>query len=299
MSVILQAWCQLQCTSSSLRYVNCGPGHIECIYSSAYSDVSIHLNVSGLLLEISRQFNARLTAYFESNTAHILPFPLCEQWTRPYTRYLQLRIYSLQYFTEPTSAAIGDMPIFGWPLYCKLWAKYSAYPPVYAMWTVVPALYKVFTAPHIWASIFSCRYHRCYCRYHIISMRVILQTWCQIQRTSSSLRYVNCGPGHIQCIYSSAYSDFNIHLNVSALLYEISRQFNARYTASLVPNTEHIAQFKLCEMWCGTYAKYLQLRMFMLQYSAVGMCAAIVDITSIQCALYCKLSAKYSPQSPV
>jgi hypothetical protein len=39
--------------------------------------------------------------------------------------------------------------------------------------------------------------------------------------------------------------------------------------------------------------------MFMLQYSAVGMCAAIVDITSIQCALYCKLSAKYSPQSPV
>jgi hypothetical protein len=136
-------------------------------------------------------------------------------------------------------------------------------------------------------------------RYLDNSMLVILQTWCQIQRTSYSLRCVICGPGHIQCNYSSAYSDFNVRLNVSALLLYISRQFNARYTASLVPNTAHIAQFKLSEMWCGTYTKYLQLRMFMLQYSAVGMCAAIVDITSIQCALYCKLSAKYSPQSPV
>jgi hypothetical protein len=149
MRVIPQTRCQIQRTSSSLRYVNCGPGHIECIYSSAYSDVNIHLNVSGLLLEISRQFNACLTAYFESNIAHILPFPLCELWTRPYTRYLQLRIYSLQHFTEPTSAAIGDMAIFGWPLYWKLWAKYSAYPPVYAMWTVVPAIYNEFTASQI------------------------------------------------------------------------------------------------------------------------------------------------------
>jgi hypothetical protein len=149
MSAILQAWCQLQCTSSSLRYVHCGPGHIECIYSSAYSDFNIHLNVSGLLLEIARQFNACLTAYFEPNTAHILPFPLCVLSNRPYTRYLQLRIFSLQYFTDPTSAAIGDMPLFGCPLYWKLWTKYRAYPPVYAMWTVVPAIYKVFTAPYI------------------------------------------------------------------------------------------------------------------------------------------------------
>jgi hypothetical protein len=29
---------------------------------------------------------------------------------------------------------------------------------------------------------------------------------------------VNCGPGQMQSIYSSAYSDFNIHLNISALL---------------------------------------------------------------------------------
>jgi hypothetical protein len=152
------------------------------------------------------------------NTAHILQFTLCELWSRPYTKYLQLRIFRPQYSAEGRSPAIGDISAIQCALYCKLWVKYSAYPPVYAMWTVVPVIYKVFTAPHIWASIFSCWYLRCYCRYHIISMRVILQTWCQIQHTSSSLRYVNCGPGHIECIDSSAYSDLNIHLNVSALL---------------------------------------------------------------------------------
>jgi hypothetical protein len=129
-------------------------------------------------------------------------------------------------------------------------------------------------------------------------MSVILQTWCQLQRTSSSFRYANCGPGHIQCIYSSAYSDFNIHLNVSALLLEISRQFNARYTANLVPNTAHILQFTLCELWSRTYTIHLQLRIFMLQYSAVGICAAIVDTTTIQCALYSKHGAKYSAHPP-
>jgi hypothetical protein len=213
--------------------------------------------------------------------------------------YLQLRIFRLQYFTEPTSAAIGDMPIFGCPLYCKLWAQYSAYPPVYAMWTVVPLIYKVFTAPHIWASIFSCRYMRCKSRYHMNSMHAIQLTRCQIQRTSSSLRYVNCGPGHIQSIYSSAYLDLNIQLKVGPLLLEISRQFNARYTANFESNTAHILPFTLCELWSRLYTKYLQLRIFGLQYSAVGICAAIVDITSFQCALYCKLGAKYSTHPPV
>jgi hypothetical protein len=177
------------------------------------------------------------------------------------------------------------------------------------MWTVVPYIYNAFTAPHIQTSIFIWTYLRCYWTYHVNSMRVILQTWCQIQRTSSGLRYVNygpniynaftaphiqawifdwtylrwcwryadicirvilqilcqiqsptaglryvnCGPGHIQCIYSSAYSDFNVHLNISALLLEISRQFNARYTANLVPNTAHILHFTLSELWSRTY----------------------------------------------
>jgi hypothetical protein len=130
-------------------------------------------------------------------------------------------------------------------------------------------------------------------------MRVILQIWCQIQSATSGLRYVNCGPGHIQYIYSSAHSAFNIHLNVSALLLEISRQFNARNTANMLPNTEHIYQFTQCDLWSRPYTKYFQHRIFRLQYSAVGIWAAILHITTIQCALYCKLVAKYSAHPPV
>jgi hypothetical protein len=191
------------------------------------------------------------------------------------------------------------MPTVGCVLYCNFGAIYRAQQPVCAMWTVVQAVYNVITAPHIQATIFIWTYLRCYWRYLDNSIVVILQTWCQIQHTSSGLRYVNCGPGHIQYIYSSAHSDFNIHLNVSALLLEISRQFNASYTANLVTNTAHIVQFRLYELWSRTYTKYLQLRIFMLQYSAVDICAAIVDITTIQCALYWKLDAKYSAHPPV
>jgi hypothetical protein len=132
-----------------------------------------------------------------------------------------------------------------------------------------------------------------------MSMHIILLTWCQIQPTSSGIRYVNCGSGHIQCIYSSIYSDFNIHLNVSALLLYISRQYNARYTANLLPNTAHILRYTLCELWFRTYTMHLQLHIFRLQYSFERICAAIVHITTIQCALYCKLVAKYSAHPQV
>jgi hypothetical protein len=130
-------------------------------------------------------------------------------------------------------------------------------------------------------------------------MSVILQIWCQIQRTSSSLCYVSCGPGHIQSICCSAYLGLNIQLKVAPLLLEVSRQYNARHTAHFEPNTAHILPFTLSELWSRLYTKYLQLRILSLQYSAAGIIAAIVDITSIQCALYCKLSAIYSARPPV
>jgi hypothetical protein len=126
------------------------------------------------------------------------------------------------------------------------------------MWTVVPVIYNAFTAPHIQTSIFICTYLRCYCRYLENATRVILQTWCQMQRTSSSLRYMNWGPGHMQCNYSSAYSDFNIQLNVSALLMNISRQFNENITEIWVPNTAHNRQFTQCVLWSRTYIMQLQ-----------------------------------------
>jgi hypothetical protein len=216
------------------------------------------------------------------NKAHILQITLCELWSRTYTIHLQLRTFRLQYSSERICAAIGNISTIQCSFYCKLGAKYSAHPPVYAMWTMVPDIHNAFTTPFIQTSIFIRTYLLCYCTYHDNSMRVILQTCCQIQRTSSSLRYVTCGPGHIQYIYSSAHSDFNIHLNVSALLLEISRQFNARYTANLVPNTAHILPFRLCELWSRLYTKYFQLHIFKLQYSTVGVCAAIGDISTIQ-----------------
>jgi hypothetical protein len=130
-------------------------------------------------------------------------------------------------------------------------------------------------------------------------MLVILHSWCQIQRTSSSFRYMNSGAARIQCIYSSAYSILNIQLNVSALLLEICRYLPACYTANFVPNAEPILRFALCELWCRTYTMHLQLHIFRLQYSFERICAAIVHITTIQCALYCILGAKYSAHPPV
>jgi hypothetical protein len=119
-------------------------------------------------------------------------------------------------------------------LYCNLCAKYSLYSLDYAMWTVFPDIYNVFTAPHIQASIFNWKCLYCCQRYVDNSVSLILQTWCQIKRTTSSLRNVVCGPGHIKCIYSSTYSGFNIQLNVSPPLLEIYRQFSVRYTANMV-----------------------------------------------------------------
>jgi hypothetical protein len=122
-------------------------------------------------------------------------------------------------------------------------------------------------------------------------MRVILLTWSQIQHTSLSLLYVNCGPGHIQSTYSSAYLGLNIQLYAAPLLLEVSRKFNARYTAFLVPNTAHMLQFTLCDLWSRPYTQYIQHRMFRLQYSAEGSSPAIVGISTIQLALYCNIGA--------
>jgi hypothetical protein len=160
------------------------------------------------------------------NTAHILQLSLCELWFRTYTMHLQLRIFRLQYSSERICEAIGNISTILCALQCKLGAKYSANPPAYAIWTVVPDIYKAVTSPHIQSSIFNWMYLRWYWRYLDNSMSVILQSWCHIQPTSSSISYVNCGPDHIQWNDSSAYSGFNMQVKVSALIFEVSRQFN-------------------------------------------------------------------------
>jgi hypothetical protein len=205
MSNILQTWCQIQCTAHSLRYVTCGPRHIQCNYSTAYSGFNIQLNVSPLLLQISRQFNERCFANVVPNTPHVLQFTLFELRSRTYAIEIQLRIFRLQYSAERITAGIGDVPTCRCALNFKFGAKYRAHLPIYSMWTVVPDICNIFTAPDLKASIFNWTCLRCYWRYLDNSLRVIQQTLCQIRRTSSNLRYVNCCPGHMQYIYSSGY----------------------------------------------------------------------------------------------
>jgi hypothetical protein len=212
MRVIQHSWCQIQRTSSSLRYATCGPGHIQSICSSAYSILNIRLNVPALLSDICRYLHACNTANFVPNREPILRFALCEVWSRTYTMHLQLRIFRLQCSSERICAAIGNNSTIQCSLYCKLGAKYSVHPPVYAMWTMAPDIYNAFTAPYIQTSIFIWTYLRCYYTYHDNSMSVIPQTCCQIQRTSSSFCYVICAPGHIQRTYGSAYLALNIQL---------------------------------------------------------------------------------------
>jgi hypothetical protein len=129
-------------------------------------------------------------------------------------------------------------------------------------------------------------------------MSVILQSGCRIQRTSPSLRYVNCGPGNIQFIHISSYSGNNIQVKVSALLLDIFQHFDARYTANLAYIT-HTLQLTLCELWSRSHTKHLHLRIFRLQYSSERICAAIADISRMLRALYCKPGAKYSAHPPV
>jgi hypothetical protein len=154
MLVIPKSWCQLQRPSYGLRDVIGCPGHIQCIYS-AYSGFNIQLNVSALLLEISRHCKARYTASPEPNAAHNHQLTQCEMWSRTYTMQLQLRIFRPEYSTEPICAAIEDISTIKCSLYCNLGAKYSVHPTVYAMCTLVTDIYNVITAPHIQARIFN------------------------------------------------------------------------------------------------------------------------------------------------
>jgi hypothetical protein len=149
MRVILQTCCQIQRISSSLRYATCGPGHIQSIFSTALLGFNIQLKVAPLLFEVSRRFNERNAANMVSNAEHILKLSLWELWSRSYTMHLPLHIFSLQYSFESICPAIVHITTIQCELYCKHVAKYSAHPPDYDMWTVVPAIYKVLTAPHI------------------------------------------------------------------------------------------------------------------------------------------------------
>jgi hypothetical protein len=125
-------------------------------------------------------------------------------------------------------------------------------------------------------------------------MHVILQTWCQIQLTSSSFRYVNSDPGHIQCIYSSAFSV--LQYSTERICAAIGDNRTLRCPLYCKFGAKYRAHHPVYPMWTVVPDIYyvITARIFSLQYSSVGNCAAIVDINTIQCALYCNLGAKYS-----
>jgi hypothetical protein len=172
------------------------------------------------------------------------------------------------------------MPTFGCSLHCNIGAIYSAHTPVYAMWTVVPHIYNAFTAPHIQASILKCTYLRCFSRYLDIWMPVTLLLWCHIKRTPSSVRYVNCDPAHIQCNYSSAYSGFNIQLNVSGLLLEISRQFNAWYRKIGAKYSTHRSVYAMWTVVPDIYNVYTapHIQASILNWTYLRCCWRYADI---------------------
>jgi hypothetical protein len=160
--------------------MNCGPGHMQCIYSSAYTGHNIQLNLTAQLLEICRHLDARYAATLMGYIAHTLQFTFCELWSRTYTKHLRLRMFRIQYSTVDICIAIVDITSILCALYCKLGAKCSAHSPAFAMWTVVPHIYKVYTAPHIYASTFDGTYLLCYWRYSYISKPTLLQIGSQI-----------------------------------------------------------------------------------------------------------------------
>jgi hypothetical protein len=202
------------------------------IFRLQYSTQRISAAI-GDILSIQWALYCKLSAKYSGQPQ----FRLSELWSRPYTVQLQLLIFRLQYSTESICAAIVDISTIQCALYCKHGTKYSAHPPVDAIWPVFPDIYNENTVPHILASIFKWTYLRRYSRYVENSMRLILQTLWQILRTSSRLRHLYCVPGHIQYNYSSTYSGFNIQMNVSELLLEICRLFNAPCSAIFVSNT--------------------------------------------------------------
>jgi hypothetical protein len=166
----------------------------------------------------------------------------------------QVRIVRPQYSTEPDCAATRDMPRFGCALCCNIGAIYIAHTLQFMQCGLWSRTYTMNIHLHIFRIQYSTKRICAACwRYVDNSVSLILQSWCQIQRSSSSLRHVTCGPGHVQSIYSSAYICFNIRWNVSALLLAIIGHFEARYTANWEPNIAHIIRFTPCGLWSRTY----------------------------------------------
>jgi hypothetical protein len=172
------------------------------------------------------------------------PVMLSELWSWTYTMNLQIHIFRVQYSTERTSVATWDMP----PIWRALYSEVGAN----------TAHNFQFTQCELWS-----RTYTMYLQLHILRLQY------STERSSAAI-------GDMSTIHRAIY---------------------CKHGASA--NTAYNLQFAQCELWSRTYTMYLQLRIFRLQYSTPRICTAMGDISTIQCALYCKRGAKYSAQLPV
>ena len=127
MHVIFHIWCQAQCTSSGLRYVKSGPRQIQRSCSFVYSGLSIHTDVSPILLHMWLQLEARYTPNLLPNTVHVVPFDACKIGTQPNPAYLQFYVFSIKYSNQRISVSMAHLQTIRCALHLTSDVIYSAH----------------------------------------------------------------------------------------------------------------------------------------------------------------------------
>jgi hypothetical protein len=106
-----------------------------------------------------------------------------------------------------------------------------------------------FTVVYIQSLVINITYLRRYLTYLYNSMCVIIPSWCRIHCTSLGLVHINTGRCHVIWFYCCSYTGISNHHNESPSLFDISRQFDVRYNALLVPYTLQVTRVSTYKHW--------------------------------------------------
>jgi hypothetical protein len=143
----------IQRTTTRLRYVNCGPGHIQWNYTSTYSFLNYSTKRSCVAIgDISTMQCALHCKLCAKYSAQPPDFAMCTVVPAIYSvitaQHIQDSIYSWTCLRRYWTYNDNSMRLI-----LQTSCQYSAQPPDYAMWTVVRAIYSEITPPHIHSSI--------------------------------------------------------------------------------------------------------------------------------------------------
>jgi hypothetical protein len=198
--------------------VNCGPGHIQWNDNTAYSGFNIQLNVSKLLLKISREFNEGYTANLLPNTAHIIQFTLCET--------VVPTIYHV--ITAPHIQA----SIFNW-IYLRCYWRYldNSMSVIPQSWCQIQSTFPGLRYVKCGSGHIQCNYSYVYSGFNIqvnqYALLLEISRYFDARYNANLVAFIahilqftllELCSRDVQCNNSSAYSCFNIHLNLPALL---------------------------------------------------------------------------------